>query len=167
MRLTTHTDYALRVLISLAAVGGERRVTIPELATRHRVSRNHLMKVVQKLVRLGLVKGARGRSGGLTLAAPPDSIRMGQVVRLLETDLTLVACIGGEEASCVFTGVCGLTGAFRGALEAFFAELDRLTLADLASKRAEIQNRLQYGGDPFATFSEWKSEADDKAYSNF
>lgn len=142
MRLTAHTDYALRMLMSLAVMDDGRLVTIEELADRHRISRNHLMKVAQTLVRLGLVKGVRGRRGGLALAVSPKDIRMGKVVRMLETDMELVACLGSEPASCALTGLCRLTGAFRTAVEAFFTELDRLTLADLVLNRAGIRGRL-------------------------
>ena len=54
MKLTSHTDYGLRVLVTLALLR-DRLVTIEELANRHRVSKNHLMKVVQTLVSHGLV----------------------------------------------------------------------------------------------------------------
>lgn len=141
MRLTSHTDYGLRVLMSLAAMN-DRLVTIEELARRHRISRNHLMKVAQSLVGHGLVKSLRGRGGGLTLARAPADIRMGQVVRMLEADVELVACLGEGAATCVFTGICRLTGALKGAMDAFIAELDRLTLADLAANRAGIGQRL-------------------------
>lgn len=141
MKLTAHTDYGLRMLMALA-VAGERRVTIEEVADRHRVSRNHLMKVAQTLVGLGLIKSTRGRGGGLTLAKQPADIRIGAVVRALETDTDLVACLGDNPASCVFSGACRLTGALRQALEAFFAELDRLTLADVATNRADLRQRL-------------------------
>lgn len=141
MRLTMHTDYALRVLMALA-VSGERLTTIEDLAKRHRVSRNHLMKVAQSLVTLGLVNGVRGRNGGLSLAQPAATIRMGSVVRALESDQQLVACLGDEAASCVFSGACRLTGMFGKALEAFFRELDTLTLADLVQNRSAIQARL-------------------------
>jgi Rrf2 family nitric oxide-sensitive transcriptional repressor len=61
------------------------------------------------------VKGARGRTGGLSLLVAADQLRMGQLVRALETDTKLVACLGvGTSASCIFGGVCGLTGALRG-----------------------------------------------------
>lgn len=142
MRLTTHTDYALRVLMTLAVMEDGRLVTIEELSDRHRISRNHLMKVAQTLVGLGLVKGVRGRHGGLALALSPEEIRMGRVVRMLETDMELVACLGSGSATCALTGLCRLTGAFRGAVEAFFAELDRLTLADLVVNRAGVRARL-------------------------
>ncbi len=141
MRLTMHTDYALRVLMALA-VTGDRLMTIEELAKRHRVSRNHLMKVAQHLVSLGLVAGVRGRNGGLSLAKPASAIQMGFVVRVLETDQQLVACLGDDAASCVFSGACRLTNMFSKALEAFFRELDTLTLADLVQNRTAIQSRL-------------------------
>lgn len=141
MRLTVHTDYALRILMALA-VAGDRLMTIEELSRRHQVSRNHLMKVAQSLVALGLVNGVRGRNGGLSLAQPASSLHMGAVVRALETDQQLVACLGDEAATCVFSGACRLTGMFGKALEAFFRELDTLTLADLVQNRSAIQARL-------------------------
>lgn len=142
MRLTTHTDYALSVLMALAVID-DRLVTIEELAARQHVSRNHLMKVVQTLVGHGLVKGVRGRRGGLALARPAAEIRVGAVVRLTEADMQLVACLGAAPETCVFSGACRLTGAFRDAIEAFFTELDRLTLADLVLGRAGIRGRLE------------------------
>lgn len=142
MRLTFHTDYALRVLMTLAALDDSRLATIEELADRHRISRNHLQKVAQTLIGLGLVRSVRGRRGGLALAVSPQDIRMGTVIRLLETDMELVACLGSTPATCALTGLCRLTGAFRDAVEAFFAELDRLTLADLVFNRASLRSRL-------------------------
>lgn len=141
MRLTVHTDYALRVLMTLAVVD-DRVVTIDELARRHRVSKNHLMKVAQTLVGLELVQSVRGRAGGLRLKRDPGDIRMGAVVRALEDDMRLVECLGEGEAACVFTGTCRLTRALARAMEAFLAELDRLTLADLAGLRPAMRERL-------------------------
>lgn len=141
MRLSVHTDYGLRILIALASVT-DRLMTIEELAQRHRISRNHLMKVANSLVTLGLVEGVRGRSGGLRLARDAASIRMGTVVRSMETDLQLVDCLGDKSAACVFSGVCGLTGMLRRAMDAFFDELDRLTLADLVRTPAALRGRL-------------------------
>lgn len=141
MKLTAHTDFGLRTLMSLAAAP-ERPMTIEDLAARHRISRNHLMKVAQSLIHAGFVTGMRGRGGGLRLARPPEAIRVGDVVRALEDDVALVACLGDHPASCVLTGVCRLTGALGRALAAFLAELDAVTLADLAAPRLAIRQRL-------------------------
>lgn len=143
MKLTVHTDYALRVLMTLAVVDG-RVVTIDELARRHRISENHLRKVAQTLVGLGLVASVRGRAGGLKLARDPGELRMGGVVRALEDDLRLVECLGDGPSSCALAGACRLTGALARALEAFFAELDRLTLADLAGLKPAMRQQLGF-----------------------
>ena len=141
MRLTAHTDYALRVLMTLA-VAGERLVTIDELARRHRVSKNHLMKVAQTLRGLGAVESVRGRSGGLRLRGPAAGIRIGTVVRALEDDRRLVECLGEGPVTCVLHGPCVLKRTLSGALEAFFAELDRVTLADLTVPARQLRHQL-------------------------
>jgi Rrf2 family nitric oxide-sensitive transcriptional repressor len=141
MRLTAHTDFGLRVLMTLAVVD-ERVVTIEELARRHRLSRNHLMKVAQTLVRVGIVESVRGRAGGLRLARPAHSIRIGDAVRALEDDTGLVECLGRKAPNCALAGMCILTKTMSDALEAFFADLNRSTLADLAASRARLRERL-------------------------
>jgi Rrf2 family nitric oxide-sensitive transcriptional repressor len=141
MRLTSHTDFALRLLMSLAVVT-ERLVTIEELARRHGLSRNHLMKVAQTLVSLGYVTGVRGRTGGLKLARPAFAIRMGEVARALEDDTALVECLGNGPSSCILNGACLLTHTMGRAREAFFASLDEVTLADLVAPRLALRQRL-------------------------
>ncbi|WP_406857069.1 Rrf2 family transcriptional regulator [Alsobacter sp. KACC 23698] len=142
MKLSSHTDFGLRMLMALAATP-ERLMTIEELARRYRLSQNHLMKVAQSLVRAGFVAGVRGRGGGLRLARDAREIGVGDVVRALEEDLALVACLGDTPTSCVLSGACRLTGALGRALAAFLAELDRISLADLAAPRAAIRDRLE------------------------
>src|SRR5262249_23415889 len=78
MRLTKFSDYALRVLMYTQRAGG-RRVTIEEMAAAYRISRAHLMKVVNSLVRAGYLTAHRGRSGGLGLGRPAEDIRLGEV----------------------------------------------------------------------------------------
>jgi Rrf2 family nitric oxide-sensitive transcriptional repressor len=143
MRLTAHTDFSLRVLMTLA-VAEKRVVTIDELARRHRLSKNHLMKVAQTLVAAGYVESVRGRAGGLRLARPAGAIRMGEVVRVLEKDSRLVECLGTGPADCALAGACVLTRKMSEALEAFFADLNRSTLADLVAPRKLIRERLGY-----------------------
>ena len=91
MRLTDYTDYTLRVLM-FCALQPERSVTIAELAESHKVSKNHLMKIVNDLGRQGVLETTRGRGGGLRLLKEPGDIRIGDVVRASETDFRLVEC---------------------------------------------------------------------------
>jgi Rrf2 family nitric oxide-sensitive transcriptional repressor len=136
MRLSRHTDYALRVLIHLAA-RPERLSSIAEIARAYAISENHLMKVVHMLGRAGFVRTVRGRGGGIELAMPATDIRIGAVVRHGEADLNMAEC--GE---CVIARACGLTGVLREALDAFLAVLDRYSLADITRKRGDLARLL-------------------------
>lgn len=93
MRLTTFTDYSLRVLIYLA-VKGEESATIAEIAQNYDISRNHLMKVVQELSQQGYLIALRGKNGGLRLKMSPAEINIGELVRAMENDLSLAECFG-------------------------------------------------------------------------
>jgi Rrf2 family nitric oxide-sensitive transcriptional repressor len=131
MHITQHTDYALRVLIYLGA--NEHRIaTIQEIAERFNVSRSHMMKVVNQLIRHGYVTGLRGKGGGLRLERSSTTINIGDVIRKMEHDMNLVECFG-RESKCILTDSCRLQGALSDALNAFLASLDQVSLADLLS----------------------------------
>lgn len=129
MRLTTFSDYALRVLMYAANNEG-RLITIEETARVYNVSRAHLMKVVNILTRKGFVRGVRGRTGGFTLARPPHDINIGQVVRATEPDFALVECFSTGN-HCLITQNCRLPNVLNEAIRAFMGTLDRYTLADI------------------------------------
>lgn len=129
MRLTSFSDYALRVLM-YAAMQSDRLITIEETADVYGISRAHLMKVVNQLTRAGYLKAVRGRSGGLALAKRPNKIRLGDVMRDTEPDFALVECFMADN-QCRITPRCRLRVALREALGAFIKTLDRYTLADL------------------------------------
>jgi Rrf2 family nitric oxide-sensitive transcriptional repressor len=136
VRLTTFSDYALRVLM-YAAGAGDRLITIEETATTYNVSRAHLMKVVNILTRKGYIKGVRGRSGGFTLAKRPQDINLGEVIRATEPDFSLVECFAtGNE--CVITNSCRLPQILNEALRSFVATLDRYTLADIVLAKRDF-----------------------------
>ncbi|MFA7431648.1 MAG: Rrf2 family transcriptional regulator [Rhodospirillaceae bacterium] len=139
MRLSTFSDYSLRVLIFLATHPDER-VTADQIAKAYQVSRNHLMKVVQTLSHSGFVTTVRGRGGGLALARPPADVRLGNVLRQTERDTALVECLGSGPSDCPLCGVCHLTPMFEEAREAFFSTMNRFTLAD-ATVRADALRR--------------------------
>jgi len=134
MRLTLHTDYALRMLMVLALEPG-RPLTIEDIAKRHGISRNHLMKVAQTLVQAGFVESLRGRGGGLRLAREPASLKLGDIVRATEDGFSLVECFGSDN-TCVVSPACRLRSPLEEALAAFLAVLDRYTIADLVKNPA-------------------------------
>jgi Rrf2 family nitric oxide-sensitive transcriptional repressor len=135
MHLTHHTDYALRVLIYLGN-NLDRLVTIAEISARLDVSRSHLMKVANELIRGGFVEGLRGKGGGLRLAREPEQIVVGEVVRRMERNRDIVECFGPQN-KCLLTPACRLKGVLAGALDAFLAVLDKVTLVDLLHPEQE------------------------------
>jgi Rrf2 family nitric oxide-sensitive transcriptional repressor len=140
VRLTTYTDYTLRVLIYLALTA-DRLVTIAEISEHYGISETHLNKVVHQLGLTGDVETVRGKGGGLRLAQAPEAIRVGEIVRKCEPDLVLVPCFG-EKGGCTIEPHCVLRRALRGALAAFLKELDRYTLADLIAPRRKLATLL-------------------------
>jgi Rrf2 family nitric oxide-sensitive transcriptional repressor len=148
MRLTVHSDYALRLLTALALEPGERQ-TIEQIAHRYRISRNHLMKVAQTLAHAGFIDSQRGRGGGLLLRMPAGQISLGAVLRSTEEDFALVECLNGGSNRCVIAAGCGLPAPLREAMDAFFRVLDRRTLADVVqSPVRQRQIRRLLGGNP-------------------
>jgi len=133
MQLDKFTDYALRILMTLA-VRTPERVPTSEIAALFRLSENHLSKVATQLVHEGFVTSVRGRHGGLTLASPSSQICVGDVVRAMKREDPVVECFGPEK-SCLILPTCGLREPLAQAQEAFFATLDRYTLADVTSAR--------------------------------
>lgn len=131
MRLTSFTDYGLRLLMRMASAP-DRALSTAELAQELGLSRNHLAKIVQRLARAGIIETRRGGGGGAVLARPTEDIRIGAVVRLLEEDQPLVECLGSAGGSCSLDGRCRLKARLRSAERAFLADLDRATLADIA-----------------------------------
>jgi Rrf2 family nitric oxide-sensitive transcriptional repressor len=136
MKLTRFTDYSLRVLIYLG-LKNNGRVTIKEISEAYNISRNHLMKVVSLLTRMGYVDARRGPGGGIALARSAQDIVIADVVRDMEDDLNLVECFCAE-GSCIIKPVCELKSALNQALTAYLQTLQRYTLQDLLRPRAKL-----------------------------
>lgn len=147
MKLTLHTDYALRMLIFLAVHEGKPS-TVSDVASTYGLSRNHLLKVALNLGRLGHVKTTRGRAGGIALARAPADINVGAVVRAMEDDFALVECLGRQGGPCIITPACRLKGIVASAVDAFLAVFDAYTLADLTGDRTLLEELLVVTGNP-------------------
>ncbi|MFC5385002.1 RrF2 family transcriptional regulator [Aquamicrobium segne] len=138
MRLTLHTDYALRMLI-YAALRPERFCTVSDVAQAYGLSRNHLLKVAQSLREHGFIETIRGRSGGIRLEREPETIGIGALVRLIEDDFALVECMQAQGNQCVISPCCKLQKMLSEALCAWLAVLDTYTLADILHDRDQFR----------------------------
>lgn len=135
MRLTTMSDYAMRLLMYVGQ-HPERLCTISEVARSYDISEAHLTKITHQLALAGWLETVRGKGGGMRLAASPQDIGLGAVVRSMEPDFTIVECLT-DDTTCQLTSSCHLTGIINGALQSFMQYLDRYTLADLLAPDAE------------------------------
>jgi Rrf2 family transcriptional regulator, nitric oxide-sensitive transcriptional repressor len=147
MRLTTFTDYSLRVLM-FVATAPEGRATIAEIARSFGISEHHLVKVVHALGKAGLLENTRGRGGGLRLAMPAASIRVGQVVRAAEGGDVPAECFERDSNGCAIVRVCRLKNVLAEAVQAFYKALDRYTIADLVSNRTKLAAILHFHTAP-------------------
>ena len=143
MRLTLHTDYALRVLIQVGLNDGAL-TRIGDIAKTFGISKNHLMKIVHDLGQRGYLDNVRGRNGGIRLRRKPQDINVGQVVRDTEDDLDVLGCLG-QTGYCQIERVCVLRGAVRDATSAFLEVLDSYTLADLIRPSKALSSLLLDG----------------------
>lgn len=127
MRLTSYTDYALRVLIYAGAAG--ESVTISRISEAYGISKEHLRKVVHSLAQLGYLTTSQGRNGGIVLARPPEQISIREIVEQFETT-TIVECFDSATNTCVISGMCGLKHVLFKAQKSFLDTLGDYYISD-------------------------------------
>lgn len=130
MRVATRTNLAVRVLM-FCAVHSERLVKTAEIAAICNCSAHHVAHVVQRLQASDAIETTRGRAGGIRLARPTSGISVGAVVRLFEDEIPLAECFNPVSNTCPLVAGCRLRSYLTRALEAFYHELDMVTLEDL------------------------------------
>jgi Rrf2 family iron-responsive transcriptional regulator len=142
MRLTRQSNYAIRTLV-YCAVNAPELSRIADIAKAHAISELFLFKLIKPLVEAGLLQTVRGRKGGIRLGRPAADITLLDTVKLTEESFAMAECFeGGSDVACPLVDNCDLNGALREALGAFFEVLDSYTIADLASKRRHLRDRL-------------------------
>ena len=141
MRLTQFSNFAVRILM-YAGLKGPSPSALPEIARAYGISHDHLKKASAELCRLGHLEASRGRGGGVRLAKDARSIVLGEVVRRTEENVILVECFDPKTNTCPLHADCRFRLALTEALDAFFAVLDRHTLADLIADRQRLMARL-------------------------
>ena len=101
------------------------------------------MKVVHEMGQAGFLETVRGRGGGFRLARQPETITVGEVLRVTEGPFELVECFNAATNSCPLIGICRLSRAIGEAMTAFIAVLDDVTIADIAANKRGLLARLE------------------------
>jgi len=143
MKLTRFTDYSLRVLMHLG-LQENGRITIREISESYGISRNHLMKVVSLLTRMGYLDARRGPGGGIALARPASEICLADVIIDMEDDLNMVECFCAD-GECIIAPACELKCVLDQALTAYLDTLRAYTLTDLLIRKKKLGRMLGIG----------------------
>lgn len=90
MKISTKGRYGLRAMVDLALNASVEHVALNAVAERQNISMNYLEQVFAALRKAGLVKSVKGAQGGYILARRPDSIKVGDILRVLEGNLSVI-----------------------------------------------------------------------------
>ena len=121
----------MRILIDCARSKGVL-VKVADLSGRLDITMQNVFKIVHILSRAGLIEAMRGRNGGVRLARPAEQIRIGDIVRAMETTQIAIGQDGDIAGTDVVGGATGVNRVLDSALEAFIGVLDQHSLADMA-----------------------------------
>ncbi|MDO9381642.1 MAG: Rrf2 family transcriptional regulator [Hyphomicrobiaceae bacterium] len=131
MRLNKSTSHAIRILIDCTQAG-EDLVKAAEISRRLDITPQNTFKIVHLLSRAGFIEAVRGRHGGVRLAKPASEIRIGHVVRAMESMAIEIEGDGAAKPSESKERAAGINQILDNALEAFISVLDQHTLQEMA-----------------------------------
>jgi Rrf2 family protein len=140
MKLSTRGRYGARMMLDLAVHHGAGYLLLKDVAARMDVSEKYLGHVIPALKRAGLIKASRGAHGGYLLAKEPADISLGEVVRAVEGDCSIVECVKSPDV-CHRAGSCVTRDKWVGLRVKMMEFLDRVTLEQMAEEHNEILNR--------------------------
>lgn len=130
MQIPRRVDYGLRAAIYLSTQAPDRSCSLAEIAKHQGVPRKFLEKIIQDLIRSGLVKSKRGPDGGYTLARSPDEISFQDIIEALEGPIAVNVCMN-QRLSCNHLSRCTMLGVWSEIQHKVVDVFARTTLADL------------------------------------
>ena len=134
MKISSRTEYGIRILVTLAAVEDDSCLSLAEIARREKLPHAYLEQLVRDLRRSGLVNATRGQFGGYRLARPAAEIAMTDAVRALEGPLLEMPCAGARDLEhCDRPQPCSVHEVFQRVYESLSLSLGATSLADVAA----------------------------------
>ena len=136
MKISTKSQYGLRAMVYLTKVFRKDKVfSLREIAKKEGISFDYLEKIISKLEKANLVKSKKGVQGGYFLAKSPSEIKLGEIIRALEGEISLVKCIAEKEKYyCPRAKKCLTKNFWKKIQNSLNSVLNSLTLADLIKK---------------------------------
>ena len=133
LRLSKKADYALMAMKHLAQKGGTCSTSAREIAEQYDIPIELMAKVLQRLVRTGLLLSTQGTRGGYTLSRPSASISVADVIQAIDGPLTVTAC-STENSGCDQYSKCSIRDPLWQIRERIVAALDTVTIAEMANE---------------------------------
>ena len=139
MHVPVKVDYAVRALVDISLHESKGRfVRSSDTAKRTSIPKAYLMQVLHSLRKAGFVASIRGPNGGHALAIDAGSIRLSQIMALLDTSDNLVQCLGGSQ-TCFQLPNCAQQYVWKNVEQAVHGVLDAVTIGDLAAQTLLMQ----------------------------
>jgi Rrf2 family protein len=136
MQLTRAADYAVRVMVYLAAQPAEARILLPALAEATDAPESFLSKVLQALARAGFISSRRGQAGGFAILERGTQASMREVVEAIDGPMCLNVCLMTER-SCPRKAWCPAHPVWVKAQEAMLQVLDGARIAEMAAQKVD------------------------------
>ena len=128
MKLTTSTDFAMRILIYLAQQ--DKLLTMPVLAEKLSIPYNNLTKLIQHMAKANIIHTKKGKNGGIRLLKDAKEVTLRNIVDLIDGPTTLSEC-QKTEALCALSSNCKLKSVFQDLQNNINALMDDITIAQL------------------------------------
>ncbi len=134
MKLSTRGQYATRALLDLALHQEEKPVLLRDIAQRQQISLRYLEHLITPLIAGGIVLSTRGPRGGVSLAKPPEEIRLSEIIQLLEGSIAPVECVNNPRI-CTRSELCVTRDVWGELKKAMDGVLESTTLQDLVERQ--------------------------------
>jgi len=134
LKLTKKADYALIAMRHLAERASRGSCSAKDLADTYGIPQEALAKILQRLVRKGLLRSMHGTHGGYTLGRDPREISALEVINAIDGPLFMTSCFSNRD--CEQTDRCTVREPLRKVGESIQQVLSRLTIFDLADSAA-------------------------------
>jgi Rrf2 family transcriptional regulator, iron-sulfur cluster assembly transcription factor len=144
IRINRQTDYAIRVILSLAKRDGSTRASTAEIQQEMLIPPSLAQRIVAELARGGFVQTFPGRDGGLTLARDPKEINLRQIVEHFEGKIFVSDCLLGK-GECPFDNNCPVRCRWARLQSTIMQELEQITFADLAQEALSVESLASLG----------------------
>ena len=138
MKLSTKGQYGTRMLLDLALHQDEAPVLLKDIAQRQQISLPYLEHLVSPLIAGEIVRSTRGARGGVSLAKPPEQIKLSAVIQLLEGSIAPVACVN-DPGVCSRSESCVTRDVWDELKKAMNGVLESTTLQNLVERQTEKQ----------------------------